>query len=76
VWVARASPCRNAEFHACFDKLLNTVIDGIDQRRLLLVYERDDLRRRPPFSIPTRQPWAGVNFVAPMMPVMVIVPPA
>jgi hypothetical protein len=29
------------EFHACIDKLRNTVIDGIDQRRLILVYERD-----------------------------------
>jgi hypothetical protein len=31
-----------AEFHACINKLRNSVLDGIDERRLVLVYERDD----------------------------------
>lgn len=37
-----ASAKNEREFHECIDKLRNTVVDGIDQRRLVLVYHRDD----------------------------------
>jgi hypothetical protein len=37
-----AGPKNEREFGACLDKLRNTIVDGIDQRRLVLVYERDD----------------------------------
>jgi hypothetical protein len=32
------------EFYACVNKLRNISIDGIDERRLVLIYERDNRR--------------------------------
>lgn len=38
-----------AEFYACLNKLRDTVVEGIDHRRLVLVYQRDDRPTRRAF---------------------------
>lgn len=42
-WKGGAGLQNEREFFACLDKLGTTAIDGIHKRRLVLVYERDEL---------------------------------